>query len=155
MKTLYTSNFQTEIGIISSYLESDITNSPEISQFENSILLKTKGHLIQLFEFKLSTTWIPTTMSFEDSMGWIWKIDKINNVKEQLFLYCVVANPSQSLISTPSTGEWLNALEIENQSKVLHIGTEDSESLYYRAETSNCMPKRLIESSLNDTFMVY
>jgi hypothetical protein len=60
----------------------------------------------QLFEFKLSNSWIPNGMSFEDSMGWIWKIDKINYIKEQLVLSCNIVNPSGDLTSASDTGEW-------------------------------------------------
>ncbi len=132
------------MGIVSSYLESDVCDSAQISDIENSTFIRTKGHSIQLFEFKLSNSWIPQGLSIEDSMGWIWKIDKINNIKEQLVLNCNIVDPSDDLTSGSDTGEWLDALQIENKSKVLHIGTEDSESLCSRAKASDCMPTRFV-----------
>jgi hypothetical protein len=152
MKNIYTSQFKNEIGTVSSYIESDLSDSAQISNVGNSTLIRTKGHSIQLIEFKLDISWIPKGMSFEDSKGWIWKIDKINNIKEQLELNCIIVDPSEDLTSARDTGEWLDALEIENESKVLHIGTEDSESLYSRAQVSDCMPIRFIKIFGDDPY---
>ena len=150
MKTIYSSKFRCELGIIISSLESDNFIHPNISKSGNIMTIETKAHIVELIELKLKNNWIPNGMSFENSNGWIWKIKKNKNIEETISINCNLIEPTDNLNSGYDTGEYLDALEIENGVKVLHIGTEDSECLYERAKKSNMMPNRLIKDIKGD-----
>lgn len=145
MNILYSSDFPTEIGVVSSILESNINDPFQISAINNSTTIETSGHIINLVTFKLKNEWIPSAMRFEDSHGWIWKIKKKKNINEKFLIKCTVLMPSKNLTSAPDSGECLDAIEIESENKVLHIGTEDGECLWARAKASDFMPGRLIK----------
>ncbi|MGZ3854327.1 MAG: hypothetical protein ACXVBX_16140 [Flavisolibacter sp.] len=81
-------------------------------------------------------------MKYETSVGWRWFFEKTNSQKEQLTIICKLINPSGDTDWAPNSGENLDAIEIENNTEHLHIGTEDGEMLHYRAEIADWMPGR-------------
>jgi len=154
MKSIFESYIDNELGRVSCEILSDCEFETKLSELSDSTVIKTNSHLCELVEIKLSNDWVPKGMSFEESKGWLWKIRKIGPAEEKLKLRCVL-NPDVEVSSSPDTGENLDSIEIEGKSKVLHIGTEDPEALYYRAEKSDCMPNRLVNESETRYALIY
>ena len=111
-------------------------------QQQNEFKVTTKGHDIFLQPFDLKQIWSPETMIYESAKGWRWFICKTNERTEQLTIFCKLINPSIDTEWGTNSGEHLDAIEIENKTQHLHIGTEDGEMMHYRAEVSNWMPER-------------
>jgi len=131
--------FETKLGTIESRLQTD---SDVAIQQRDKFRFTTKGYNVYCQVFDLLHCRIPDGMAFETSKGWRWFIEKTNDEKEQLTIYCELVNPSSELKSGANSGEHLDAIEIENSQHHLHIGTEDGEAMQYRAEISDWMPKR-------------
>ena len=71
---------------------------------------------------------------------------KTGEQREQLTVFCKLINSSSDTEWGTSSGEYLDAIEIENKTQHLHIGTEDGEMMQYRAEVFyNWMPERFKE----------
>ena len=136
---LIKSDFETKLGIVSTYIES---NHSECNFTDNEFSIKTSGHQISLEIFELKNEWLPKHMQFEASTGWRWFISKINNQKEKLTINCELTNPTNSLKYYPDSGECLDAIKIENQINELHIGTEDTDAHMARSKNNDWMPKR-------------
>ena len=139
MTTLLSDNFETKLGTIQTWVESE----KNIEQYQqDKFKVATIGHEICLVPFDLKQIWFPETMEYESAKGWRWFIEKTNNEKEKLTIFCKLINPSTDTEFDSSSGEHLDAIEIENRTYHLHIGTEDGERLKYRAEQNEWMPKR-------------
>ena len=138
MTTILIDNFETRLGTIRTWIETDGSN---FQRQENS-RFTTKGHEITFQAFDLKQVWTPEEMQYETSRGWRWFIRKANNQKEQLTIFCKLINPSSDTEWGTNSGEHLDAIEIENESHHLHIGTEDGEIMQYRADVSDWMPER-------------
>lgn len=152
---MYQSDVDNELGRISCEVMSDRVVRAEITKSPRSTIIKTNSHICELIEISLRNEWLPKGMSFEESHGWLWKIKRVNTGKEKLNLRCALM-PYGEVSSSPDTGENLDAIEIESETKVLHIGTEDPEALYCRAEKSDYMPNRLIkENKINGYALEY
>lgn len=149
MKVIFSSQFKNELGVLSSILESDTAYSINISKTNKLkytiINIQTEAYSVYLFEFKINNCWLPKEMKIEDSLGWLWNIEKKNDIQEKLRITCSLINPSSNLSSEIDDGEWLDAIRITNTSKVMHIGTEDCESFFSRCKSSDCMPNRFID----------
>jgi len=142
MTTLLKDDFKTNIGTISTWIESTDTNNV-FSQDSN--LFKSKGYEIILESTKLDIKEIAPFMRFESSHVWRWFIRKINSDIEELSMYCKLIDPLPDCKWEGSSGEHLEAIEIENQEYCLHIGTEDNDIMRNRAEESDWMPNRFKE----------
>lgn len=142
MNEIISNDFKTPLGTVQSIIKTDllapITNP-------NNFEALTSGHRIILETFELDNDWLPNKMNIETSYGWRWFIEKTNSTKENLFLYCNLKEPVPELNWGIDTGERLDALYIQNQNKILHIGTEDTDSHQERAFNGDWMPKRFEE----------
>ena len=75
-------------------------------------------------------------------MGWRWFIEKTSASIEKLILFCTLINPKANIELDYSSGECLDAIEMRNQTHVLHIGTEDGYIMNVRAIHNDYMPLR-------------
>ena len=142
MNTVISNEFETKLGRIRSWIESNRYVLP--TNYETKIQ-STAAHKITLETFELSPDWIPFHMSFESSYCWRWFIEKLNNGIENVVIYCQLINPSNDAEHSADTGESLEAILIEDKNHQLHIGTEDSRAMYSRVFNNNCMPDRFRE----------
>ncbi len=122
----------------------EVENNPN-QQLQDKFTVTTLGHNIRLMPFDLKQIWSPETMEYESAHVWRWFIDKTNNENEKLTIFCKLINPSADIEYGGNPGEHLDAIEIENKTYHLHIGTEDGEIMQYRAEANDLMPERFKE----------
>ena len=138
--------FKTPIGQVACELTGDFSDIEKIGtkDYENgkSASYKTKGHTIELIEFKIKQP-LYNGENVKDSNGWIWRIEKTNESKEKLKLSCVLTDYPDKVDFDTATGEHLDAIEASNDEWTLHIGTEDGEILNSRAKSNDWFPERL------------
>ncbi len=153
MTTVLSDNFETKLGTIQTWIETEILFE---YQKQDDLKAATTGHDICLSPFDLKQIWFPETMEYETAKGWRWFIEKTNNQKEKLTIFCKLINPSADTEFGGNPGEHLEAIEIENKIYQLHIGTEDGEIMQYRAEVNEWMPERFKgEIGFYKSFTVY
>lgn len=139
MTPILKDNFETKLGVIQTSIESD---------FNNVVMCvggytKTQGHKIHFQVFEIKNEWLNNkAMKIESSRGYRYHIEKIGEAVENLHIYCKLINPTKDTSFGGATGEFLDAIEIENATDVIYIGTEDSELMRARAEVSDWMPER-------------
>jgi len=151
MNLIYDSHLDNEMGRVHCMLASNHNYYHDISICDKSTVIRTQSHICELINIKLKDEWLPKGMYVEESHGWLWKIKRTSSDNEQLYLKCFL-EPNCEVLSQPDTGECLDAIEIENDLKVMHIGTEDPEVLYYRAKISDLMPSRLLKEFSNEQY---
>jgi hypothetical protein len=111
--------------------------------YENgqSELFEAEAHQVELIEFK---SWpLYNGEAVAASYGWIWKIQKLNNGVESLETFCFFENQNGMVDFDTACGESLDAIEVSNETWILHIGTEDGEALNARAAKEDEFPARL------------
>lgn len=139
MVTILTDKFKTELGTICNWIETDDSTSILL---QDDYRVVTKGHEIVVQPFDLTGIWKSEIWQIETSKGWRWFIQKTGKQKEQLTIYCKLVPSTSDIKYDPDSGEHLDAIEIENNTHHLNIGTEDGEVMHYRAIISDWMPKR-------------
>ena len=153
MTSILSDDFETPLGTIRAWAETD---DKGYIQQEGQIGITTSAHHIYLQTFDLKQVWAPDGAEYEGGRGWRWFIRKINDQHEDLTIFCKLTDPAGDVQWVTNSGEHLDAIEIENKTHHLHIGTEDGEMMQYRAETSDRMPERLHdEVSLARSFTEY
>lgn len=144
IKRLYIDSFLTKLGTVD--LELQITSIKEdvsISTSENTKLINTSSHSIEVIAFENITEWVNGHLfPIESSKGWVIRIRKITSDQEQLTLCCKLLKVSDKIKAIVDSGEHLDAVWIESDQEVVSIGTEDGEMLKYRAERNDWMPTR-------------
>ncbi len=139
-------NFKTPIGQVVCELKTDSSDIEIVNtkEYENgkSTSYKTKGHRIELIEFKIKQP-LYNGETVKDSIGWIWRIEKIYKSNEKLKLNCVLTDYSDKVDFGAATGQYLDAIEAEDSEWILHIGTEDGEALNSRTKSNDWFPERL------------
>lgn len=138
MKTIFSRDFLTPVGMVRTYITSDRHGEVKIDGFN----ITTEGHLVKIEEFELRNDWLPEKMSIETSIGWRWFVIKTNEEKENLTIFCELINPSVDTAWHYESGEHLSAVLIENKTHELHIGTEDEDALALRSEKNDWIPNR-------------
>lgn len=78
-----------------------------------------------------------------DSFGWIFRIEKTNDIDEKIETYCLLDKINNEITFDTASGENLDAIQVESGIWTLHIGTEDGEVLNSRAENEDWFPPRL------------
>lgn len=136
-------SFETNLGKIDIVLTS--STNPRISKSDNSTLIETNGHLIEVIVFNDIKNWTLDTNPIEKSIGWIVRVIKTNHLKEDVSIQCSLIPKDEKTTSDIDTGESLDSLWIENETEVVSIGTEDGEMMKYRAEKGDWMPMRFKE----------
>jgi hypothetical protein len=136
---ILTDNFNTEFGIIQTSIQTGNTKS--LIQ-NNGLTVNTLGHKITLEIINLQNGLISKKMPIETSIGWRWYIEKVNSKEEKISIECKLLNPTINTEFGASSGEYLDAIEIENKTHHLHIGTEDTDALWERAQNDDWLPKR-------------
>ena len=113
-------------------------------EYENgkSVSYKSSGNRIELIEFKIKQP-LYNGETVKDSIGWIWRIEKIHESNEKLKLNCALTDYADNVDFDTATGEHLDAIEASDNEWTLHIGTEDGEILNSRAESNDWFPERL------------
>ena len=152
MTTILTDNFETKLGTIQNWMESDNKNIRQSDNYTSA----TTGHYVLLQPFDLNHIRLPDGMEYETAKGWRWFIEKTNNQEEHLIIICKLINPSTDTEFDSNSGEYLDAIEIENKTHQLHIGTEDGEIMQHRAKVNDWMPERFKnEMSFYESFTEY
>jgi hypothetical protein len=143
INSLLSDKHKTKLGTIGTWIESDTNAQNHINENNLSI---TGSHKIILQSFELPNEFQCNSSSppkkVESLIGWRWFIEKISDIDEQLSIFCQLINSQVGASFDPNSGEALDAVEIENETYHLHIGTEDGEILQFRAKVDDLMPKR-------------
>ena len=149
INTLKNRTFNTPLGIISCDLNSnrksiELQNS---GKYENGTFekFKTSAHDIELIEFKVKQPF-HNGETIKDSKCWIWRIEKIKEISENLELKVTITDFPENSEFDFASGENLDAFVIENPEWKLHVGTEDGFILNRRAENDDWFPKRLMNT---------
>ena len=151
MNTLYIDNYRTNLGQILLKIENDVKCKCVIAQQNSLTTINTLSHYIEIFTFDRIKEWLKDTdNAVEQSRGWIIKTKKISHEKEQLWFKCELDTDTLLTYISADSGENLDAVCMENQTDVLHIGTEDNESLKYRASENDLMPQRFEKEAKQD-----
>jgi hypothetical protein len=111
-----------------------------------SSIINMPNYKVEIFNFEL-----PKPQDSSDYItglhGWLWRIEKLTDAKEPLELYCKFTSSKGAGVSySTACGESLDAIEVYNQDWILHIGTEDGETMQSRAINDDGMPPRFKES---------
>lgn len=150
--------FETPLGVVRCGLNcAHYDTSVETKEYKNghSEIYKTAGHKVEIISFKIRVP-LYNGDNLTDSLGWIFRIEKNSDTHESLETYCLLDKKTDDIEFDIATGEHLDAIEAYNQDWTLHIGTEDGEVLYSRAENDDWFPTRLknkVESYQSITVM--
>ncbi len=139
MTTILSDTFETRLGTISCFLQTD--KGSDVTD-KRSFKLATAGHSIYCQHFDLQDIYNGESIRFESGKGWRWFIEKTNDLKESLVLYCQLMNASNETEWDHNQSENLNAVEIWNKHYMVQIGTEDEAQLEQRANRGDWMPRR-------------
>ncbi|NRT13624.1 hypothetical protein [Flavobacterium sp. 14A] len=140
MKTILRDTFETNIGEIELSIKSEY---PVQYSVKDSLEVETKNYKIEVVVIDLSRMNFPKHMKIENSKGWRIYIEKKTNKSEKLNILCKLKNNNTETTWDYNSGENLDAVEIENRTELLHIGTEDGEVIKWRAENNDWFPIRL------------
>ncbi|MBC7557011.1 MAG: hypothetical protein H7195_08635 [Chryseobacterium sp.] len=138
--TILSDIFETKLGSIQFSINCE--NNHEIKKL-NDLKIETLNHKIVVEVINLNNLKLPNHMKIDSSIGWRIFIKKTSNNRENLSANCKLLNPSNDTEFSPDCGENLDAIVIEKQTGILHIGTEDGEIMRSRAEKDNWFPVRL------------
>ena len=140
---LYSDRFETNLGVVSLEIECSNESDWDVSQENSMITINTLNHIIEVFAFNDIKEWLSKTDNeVEQSKGWLIRMTKTSSNFEQLNLKCELISSDSNIISSPDSGEWLDAVWMENSTHFLSIGTEDGEMLRERAVKNDFMPNR-------------
>ena len=148
-KIILSDEFETKLGTIKTWLESDSSNDSVFINKDSSLI--ANSHKIILQKFEVSNDWLKPHHNCESSRGWRWFIEKINDEDENLTLFCELIDSQSDFSKDYASGEWLDAIELENKTHHLYIGTEDGEIMRSRAINKDFMPQRLEKMLGNDS----
>jgi hypothetical protein len=142
--TVHIDNFETPLGCIKLEIDiSALSDNVIISGSNSRKLINSINHSIEIISFKDVKDWMRNTdFPVEDTKGWIFRITKKSDSFEQLTIKCQLFSNDPHIISSPDSGEHLDAIWIENKTDFLSIGTEDGEILNHRATRNDFMPER-------------
>ncbi|MEQ1732870.1 MAG: hypothetical protein ABL940_04310 [Bacteroidia bacterium] len=135
----------TPLGIIRCGFFCNGINKPnEIKHYKNgnSETFQTIEHRIEIVSFKIRVP-LDNDDNLTDGFGWIFRIEKTTDISENIETYCFLDEINEGVVFDTATGEHLDAIEVNSNEWVLHIGTEDGEALNLRAENDNWFPTRL------------
>jgi len=138
-------DFKTPLGIVCcGIICCRHDNFVERNKYENgsSEIFKTDGHQIEIISFKIRVP-LYNGDSLTDSFGWIFRVEKTNDIDEKIETYCLLDKINNEVTFDTASGENLDAIQVESNIWTLHIGTEDGEVLNSRAENEDWFPPRL------------
>lgn len=146
MKTLWTDEIVTPLGPVSCVLVSDIGIDV---QSLNPTNVTTGGYTIQRSSQPLARDWnlglTPTPQLIDGGCCWKWLFTRTGSRNASLKILCGLIDPNNTIWDS-ATGENLAAVEYRTEGSVLHIGTEDDESLFARStKPTGAFPPRLGE----------
>jgi hypothetical protein len=134
-------DFDSGMGIVRSWIK---TGNAERVTSNNQMEFISNGHKIRLQTFEPPNERLER-LTVERSNCWRWFIEKINDEEEKLSVYCRLINPKSDMSFGGDSGQYMEAIEIENDTKHMHLNTEDYEALYHRAIENDWMPQRFKE----------
>lgn len=130
-----------EIELQISSTEYEFQTLKEVQGELNEITISFTAGEIELREFTLPNP-IYTGEYLDNSIAWSLIITAKKDFSSPLEIKCVFKNKVKG---SASTGENLDAIQFRADRYELHIGTEDAESMMWRAYQENYMPKRFFE----------
>jgi hypothetical protein len=136
---IHLSQFETPFGVVCTWLENSRGNS-YIST--DQVFNQYKAHKVTLMSAEFRNEWLPEGFSIESSIIWRWYIEKANELEENLTICCKLIDQKQNVYCGGSSGQYVQAFELQNDTHHAYIGTEDGELMQYRAEQNDWMPNR-------------
>jgi hypothetical protein len=137
---------ETPLGIVSCGLIGSPLSCEVSDQYNQnngvSVEMTMPNYKVQLISFKLP--WErPESEYITGSLGWLWRIQKLTDTIDQIELYCKLSAKRNAGVNFDSaSGESLDAIAAYNEDWILHLGTEDGESLHNRATKNDGIPMR-------------
>jgi hypothetical protein len=152
MRNILTDNLETKLGEIRLCIESDLNESFECKDD----IIKTSNYLIQIKKLPSVENLFSTNLNIESSKAWRIYITKRSDFSENLKIYCKLKNSTRDIQSYHDSGERLDAIGIEDNENILHIGTEDGEAMQNRSNVSDWFPSRFKKVvSIENSFTKY
>jgi len=137
--------FESPLGKVVCGLDASTSSieSIEKNKYQNghSETFNVGGYKIELVEFKIKQL-LYNGGTVANSHGWIWRIEKKEDLNVELNLFCELTNYPEGIDFDIASGEHIDAIEVKNNNWTLHIGTEDGEVMNSRAETNDWFPNR-------------
>ncbi|MBT9393921.1 hypothetical protein KLP40_12175 [Hymenobacter sp. NST-14] len=100
------------------------------------------GHDVVLQKIKPTSDWLAVHMSVETMTAWQFYITKRKSSQEQLTISLQLRSGT-NVDGHVTTGQNLIAVEFENGSRQIHLGTEDEDAMAERARENDWLPRRL------------
>jgi len=138
---LYKEEIASGIGVF----ELQISATNEQLRQEDSAASQSVGHTITIKKVAAPTGWLPVGMRVDAAKAWLIYITKHTEVVERLSIKFTLPFMPSTIQSGADTGEWLTAIEFENGSRQVHIGTQDEE-WFSRYGEAAWMLKRLVSA---------
>ena len=140
MRTILKDTFETNLGEIELSINSEFETEYLI---KGNLNVENENYKIEIVAIDLREIELPKHMKIENSKGWRIYIEKKSEKSENLNIICKLKTKNSEINWDYNSGENLDAVEIENDTEMLHIGTEDGEIMKLRAESNNWFPIRL------------
>ncbi len=138
MRVLIKDSFKTNLGEIELTLTSESEFQYVIS---DNLKAENENYRIKIIFLDLNKKIIGKQV--EISRGWRIFIEKKSNHTENLKIFCKLLNNNPEMNWDYASGENLDSVVIENDTEILHIGTEDGDAMKFRAENDDWFPVRL------------
>ncbi len=133
-------SFKTKLGNV--FLNLYSNEYGEIMNSDFGYIFHSESFQIEIIEFTEIKNWMKEINEIETSIGWIFRIAKLNESNEVLNFECHLKKNNKEIISESDTGECLQAIWIEDKKNVVSLGTEDGQMMRHRAEKNDWMPNR-------------
>lgn len=130
------------MGILYTRISAPIIASVKVQ--DRAARIETGSFAINLFEYSLDDLSLPDGDTIDGSSGWSYYISKRGSMPENLQITTGMKgkNPDSVISAAPHTGQFLDCIAMENNTHILHIGTEDGEALEIRSQHNDHMPAR-------------
>ena len=131
--------YQSQLGP----LELLINSSNQLFAEENKKgVLVTADYEVVIKKIAPYFDWLPAGMQVESAQAWLFYLSKRNAGSERLSFSIALQATNTVVQCGAATGQNLIAVEFENGTCQMHIGTEDEDAMAYRASISDHMPAR-------------
>lgn len=149
---LYSEVIETGLGKV----ELRVNSSSELlnsNPGEYSIAIQSVNYDILIKRVLTPTIWLPDNMEVDTVTAWLFYITKRSEAQERLTIRFELLNHSPRIQAEADTGQWLQAIEFEDGTRQVHIGTQDEWCLAQYGE-KEWMPQRLVSALNRDELII-
>jgi len=149
---LYSETIETGLG----KLELRVNSSSELLNSragENSTTIQSVNYDIIIKRVLSPTVWLPDNMDVDTVTAWLFYITKRSKAQESLTICFELLNHSPQIQADGDSGQWLQAIELEDGIRQIHIGTQD-ELWFAQYGEKDWMPQRLVSALNRDEVLI-